>query len=137
MNTKLTIIWALLLSSVCAIAEEREPSEILTVDRSVNQPMPMEFPNDTKVYPMESDFKILNYVLMTSESGERWASVTIKNTSTGNRTLEVNHLHALFANGVRKGPEELKRLFNGSETVTLTLPFGKSKFPILSVYTRR
>ena len=58
------------------------------------------------------------------------------NQSSGRRELEAKHLVALFADGSRHNPTEFKRTFKGNETQSITLNFGESKFPILSIYTR-
>jgi len=61
--------------------------------------------------------------------------ITLTNTSSGNRMLEHNHLMALFADGKRRNPLEYKLHFEGNETQSITVSFGESKFPILSLYS--
>ncbi len=109
--------------------------EILSVDRSITRNLQLSFPNDDNIYPSKSDFEIINYVLMSSESGERWATITLKNSSSGNRSLEQQHIMALFANGERKSPKSFPLSFKGNEVQTFTVSFGESKFPVLAVYT--
>jgi hypothetical protein len=91
------------------------------------------FPNDSNVKPETSAFELVNYVLMSNESGERWAVITLRNSSSGSRVLNQKHLMALFANGRRKSPRELKFNFEAQETQSITVSFGTSKFPILSI----
>jgi len=43
---------------------------------------------------------------------------------------------ALFADGGRLAPQAFSRSLNGGETISITLSFGFSQFPILGVYTR-
>ena len=47
-------------------------NDTLSIDRSVATDMQTFFPNDKNIQPKRSDFKVLNYILMSSESGERW-----------------------------------------------------------------
>jgi hypothetical protein len=107
--------------------------EVLTVDRVVSKNVELAFPNDKNLKPKSNDFELVNYVIMSNELGERWAVLTLTNTSTGNRMLEHDHLMALFADGERKNPLELKLNFEGRETQSITVSFGESKFPILSI----
>jgi len=128
MTRFILFIWVALFS-VSLFADK----DILTVDSTVG--VQAKFPNDKNIHPGKSQFEILNYVLMSSEEGERWAVVTLKNTSTGSRIFDHSKIMALFANGVRQSPLEHKQTFEGGEEVSITLPFGRSKFPILEVFT--
>ena len=110
-------------------------NDVLSIDRSVNNDVGLYFPNDKNIQPKFSDFKILNYVLMSNETGERWAVVTLQNLSSGNRVFVDDQLLALLADGSRISPNEYKLSVKGSETVSVTISFGESKFPILAVYT--
>jgi len=114
---------------------QAEVTEILSVDRSVTRSINLSFPNDNNIKPKKGDFEIVNYVLMSNEIGERWSVITLTNLSTGNRTLEHEHLIALFADGSRASPLEYKLNFNGRETQSITVSFGEHKFPILSIYS--
>lgn len=64
-----------------------------------------------------------------------WAVLTLTNTSSGNRTLEQNNIIATFADGDKKSPLEFSLNFTGKETQSITVSFGESKFPILSINT--
>lgn len=114
------------------IAEE---AETLTVDRVISSNIALSFPNEENITPRESEFELLNYVVMSNDLGERWAVITINNLSSGRRTLESQHVMALFANGERSFPLALKLPFEGGETQSITVSFGENKFPILSINT--
>lgn len=73
---------------------------------------------------------------MSSLIGERWASVTLRNTASGNRKFDSSKLMALLANGERVHPHSYRYMFDGNQTLTLSINFGVSKFPLLEVYTR-
>ena len=126
------IISAFLLLSFLSNADE---SEALTVDRVISNNLELAFPNDRNIKPKLSDFKLVNYVVMSNEVGERWAVLTLTNSSAGSRILENEHLMALFANGKRKKPLNFKLSFKGKETQSITVSFGENKFPILSINT--
>lgn len=111
-------------------------NDVLTIENIVPHSVQLAFPNDKNIVPEVSDFKVDNIVLMSNEDGERYAVVTFTNMSSGSRTISKDHVMALLANGERIFPETLSHSFKGNESVSLTVSFGKNKFPILSVYTR-
>ncbi|WP_415918829.1 hypothetical protein [Thalassotalea crassostreae] len=130
MNKFVSLIFVMFSCSIQA-----KDSDIINVDRAINNDIELSFPNDESIKPKKSDFEVLNYVLMSNEIGERFAVITLRNLSSGNRTLEDNQLMALFADGERKVPTLLKLNFEGNEVQSITVSFGNSKFPILSVYS--
>ncbi|MFK3864585.1 hypothetical protein [Pseudoalteromonas rhizosphaerae] len=111
--------------------------EVLSVDQVALQGMPFSFENDAKVRPKNSDFSVVNSVLMSSEQGRRVAVVTIRNDASGSRILQAEHIMALFADGRRVAPISLAeniKLEDGEQR-SLTLSFGEDNFPILSIFT--
>ncbi|MBA6399839.1 hypothetical protein [Colwellia sp. BRX10-4] len=122
----------LILFSYAINAEE---TEVLSVERSVSKNINLSFANDNNIMPKKGDFEIVNYVLMSNVIGERWSVITLTNLATGNRTLDQDHLLGLFADGSRISPLEYKLNFEGKETQSITVSFGKHKFPILSIYS--
>ena len=123
---------AFILLSFSSYADE---TEALTVDRVIANNLELAFPNDKNIQPKASDFELINYVVMSNDLGERWAVITLSNTSSGSRILEHEHLIALFADGKRKSPPAFKVSFEGQETQSITVSFGENKFPILSIST--
>jgi hypothetical protein len=115
---------------------QADDTETLTVDRSVSQNIEFSFPNNKNIMPKAGDFEIRNYVLMSNEAGERWSVITLTNLSSGTRALDKEHLLALFADGSRSNPLTHNLTFKGKETKTVTVSFGESKFPILSIYSK-
>jgi hypothetical protein len=109
--------------------------DILNVDRSVSKSIQLAFSNDNNITPKKSDFEVVNYVLMSNENGERWGVLTLTNLSHGERSINQEHLLALFADGSRSAPLAFTSNFTGKETQSLTLSFGENKFPILSIYS--
>ena len=127
--------YILLFFILVSFTSQADDAEILSVDRSVTKNINLSFPNDNNIYPKEGDFEIVNYVLMSNEVGERWGVITLTNLSSGNRTLEHEHLIALLADGSRISPLEFELNFKGKETQSITVSFGENKFPILSIYS--
>jgi hypothetical protein len=126
-------IFPILILFSCVI--NAEETEVLSVERSVSKNIHLSFANDNNIMPKKGDFEIVNYVLMSNEIGERWSVITLTNLATGNRTLDQDHLLGLFADGSRISPLEYKLNFEGKETQSITVSFGKHKFPILSIYS--
>ena len=112
-----------------------QADEVLNVDRALSPNIHLSFANDDDIEPKDSDFAILNYVLMSNEVGQRYAVITLVNTSSGHRSLEQDHLIALFADGTRRAPTAEKLNFKGNEIQSITVSFGASKFPILAVFS--
>jgi len=126
------ISWILFACSFGAYANE----DVLSVDTIVSNSFDLVFPNESNIQPEQSDFKVNNFILMSNEAGERWVVVTMSNTSSGRRSLTHKHLMAIVADGQRIAPIEFIQSFKANETLTLTINFGMSKFPLLSVYSR-
>ncbi|MGB3725850.1 MAG: hypothetical protein WA981_08795 [Glaciecola sp.] len=111
-------------------------NDVLSIDRVVPKSANLAFPNTSNIQPEQSDFTVDNFVLMSNEKGERWAVVTLVNLASGSRTLTHRQLMALLANGDRVQPIEFSHSFKANEILSLTIYFGESKFPLLSVYSR-
>ena len=77
--------------------------EALSVDRVVSQNLQLAFPNDDNIQPEISDFAVLNFVLMSNDNGERWSVITLKNQSSGRRTLSQKQLITRGKHRVRRG----------------------------------
>lgn len=127
-------LWLFILCCISAVASAED--DVLMVDQTLGKEVQLTFPNERNIQPKPGDFKVVNYVPMSSESGDRWAIVTIKNTSSGSRIFESHYLLGLFADGERRAPLEYKQTLIGNETVSMTLAFGRHKFPLLNVIAR-
>lgn len=125
-----------LLSLLIVAFSGAASDDALSVDRVVPADLTLAFPNDNHQQPDLSDFTVQHFVLMSNDAGERWAVVTLANNANGNRSLSDKHLMAILANGQRITPQPFTQMFRAGETLSLTLYFGDSKFPLLSVYAR-
>lgn len=110
--------------------------DVVSIDSVVPNSFELAFPNESNIQPKQGDFEVNGFTLMSNSNGERWAVVTLKNLASGNRNLTNKHLLGLVANGERIAPIEFVQSFKADETLSLTVSFGESKFPLLSVYTR-
>jgi hypothetical protein len=133
---KLLLLTTILLASQASQLSANDRNA-LSIDRAISSDIEFNFPNDDNIYPHKSDFKVVNYVTMSNEYGQRKVTVTLQNTSTGDRIFVSDQIMALYANGHRSSPFEKKIRFKGREVQTLTLSFSTSEFPILQVYTRQ
>lgn len=124
------------LAMLCLFNTAFADDKVLMIDETLDKDTRLAFPNERDIQPRPSDFQVVNYVPMSSEDGDRWAIVTIKNTSSGSRIFESHYLIGLFANGDRREPLAHKQTLNGNETVSVTLAFGSHKFPLLHVTAR-
>ena len=107
--------------------------EPLTMDRKIPTDAQFNFANPNNLSPQRSDFKVVSAIPMSSETGERWALLTIKNLAHGNRTLNQRHLLATFADGSRIHPAEFSQAFKADETLSISVYFTDSTFPMIFV----
>lgn len=133
----LALMWLFSPIWVMWVMPAAAQDDVLMVDQSLGDDIELSFPNERNIQPRPSDFKVVNYVPMSSESGERWAIVTLKNTSSGSRIFESSYLIGLFADGERREPHPYKQTLQGNETVSVTLAFGRHKFPLLNIIGRK
>ena len=137
MFKKALLLSLLAVAASSAFASNYNENDALSIDKAITKDIDFQFPNDDNIYPDSSDFQVINYVTMSNEQGTRRVTVTLHNSSSGNRIFVSEQIMALFANGDRLSPIETKMTFKGKETQTITLNFGTHHYPILSVYTRQ
>ena len=92
--------------------------------------------NDNKIFPAYSDFELIYFAPMSDRKGNRWALVSVQNTSTGTRILTNKHILATFADGSKKFPKSIEATLSAGEFFSETIEFGNSRFPIVKVETR-
>jgi hypothetical protein len=101
-----------------------------------NTPKFENFYLDIKEYerlkPRPNDFELIEFAPMSNKRGERWAMVTVRNTAKGRRFLKREYIVATFANKHQAYPSaSLDDEIEGEESLTITIPFGTYKFPIV------
>ncbi|MEW8262424.1 MAG: hypothetical protein AB2736_08700 [Candidatus Thiodiazotropha taylori] len=126
----------LLVLAFAIQAEEIPENEVLTFDDPIPGSLYLEFPDADDLLPKKGDFKVISSLFMSNQLGERWATLTILNQSSSQRLLDRHYIVALFADGEKRHPIDIEHTFYGKEQITLTINFGKSKFPILRTEVR-
>ena len=91
------------------------------------------FKEEDKIEPAPSAFAIVNYAPMSNELGDRWALVTVRNTSSGGRFLRNKFMVARFANGTRAEARNLDDRVDGGGIYSKAVFFGYSAFPIINI----
>jgi len=108
--------------------------EVLQIENAAFKDKPV-FCEEDILDIKRNDFKLTDYELMSSESGERYALVSIKNISAGRRILREKNLVAIFSNCTSLYPQKIEQTLAGNETLTKKIYFGKNKFPIIKIIT--
>jgi hypothetical protein len=126
----------LLIFSITANADDIPENEVLTIDDPIPGSLHLEFSDADDLQPKIGDFKILSSLYMSNQLGERWATLTILNQSSSQRLLDRHYIVALFADGEKRHPLNIEHTFYGKEQITMTISFGKSKYPILRTEVR-
>lgn len=132
-SSRIIILFTLLAFNSISNAESYSQGEILTIDESIPESLNLEFSNANDLEPKVGEFKVLSSILMSNLTGERWATLTIKNQSSYQRLLDREHIIAIFANGAKRNPIQAKHKFSREEETTMIINFGESKFPILRI----
>jgi len=127
---KLLVVFAFLLQTFLSM---QVIADTLHFDETQVEGSKFRFDNEDEVKPELNDFELLNYSFLSSETGERWAVITIENTSAGRRILKNEHVVATFANGTRRKAINLDERFKPGEVITKAVSFSHHPFPIVSV----
>ncbi|WP_323774035.1 hypothetical protein [Alcanivorax sp.] len=133
----------LLAGAVCAMALgftaplHAENSAVLRFDTPLAITDNADFDRDNPLEPDSSSFVLLDASSLSSDSGERWALVSLRNDAGGQRILRDDYLVAEFANGDRRHPSNLEGSFAAGEQQRKMAFFGYHRFPILRVFTQQ
>lgn len=109
----------------------------LTFEPTPYQNTKLHCENDNDIFPANNDFDLLNYSIMSSEEGERFAFITLHNTSSGQRIFTQDQLIAILGDCSRKQPLAIEKKFAGDEIISLQVNLGLSRFPVLKLITQR
>ena len=120
-SSKIILLLVFLTFQASSYAESYSQDEILVVDESISESVNLEFADASDLEPKIGEFKIVSSVLMSNRSGERWATVTIKNLTPFQRLLDREHIVAIFANGEKRNPIEAEHKFSGEEEITMII----------------
>ena len=116
-------------------AAQADNDTVLRFDTPVQIDGDARFDRDSPLQPSASSFHIREANTLSSDSGERWALVTLENSDGGKRILQNNYLVAEFANGERRHATGLEGAFAPGEQQRKMVFFGYHRFPILRIFT--
>ena len=123
----------LLFFSVQTAALDSNPDEVIHFDSTPFKHVEMNCDNPDKVSPQKNDFELIDYALMSTEQGERFALVTIKNKTNGQRIFKQNQLMAILGNCSFVFPQKFEFTLSGNETTTRKIYFGLLRYPIVKI----
>ncbi|MFD2178443.1 hypothetical protein [Veronia pacifica] len=135
LNKVLTLLMCISAASFFSVASAADcDQEKVTMDGQLQNLAP--FPSDSWDQPLTSYFKIVTGTLMSNECGQRFALLKVKNTDSIRHVFEEGHIMAVMADQTVRYPHSFRKVMDAREEITLSVNFGKSKMPILSIYTR-
>ncbi|WP_126456949.1 hypothetical protein [Sulfuriflexus mobilis] len=93
----------------------------------------LNFRQRNRLKPSKNDFRLVEMSFLSNNIGERWAIVTIKNTSQGRRFFKDDNIIATLADGSQSRASGLDEALEGGELLTRAIYFGIHKFPIVKL----
>ncbi len=114
----------------------KEPNDAPHFDRPIAKELPIELQIEEDLNPTRSEFKIVDFAFLSSESGDRWAMVIVQNQALDSRTFTEDQLIGFFADGRHRKPIRLRERIEGSKTETIVISFGDSDTPLVQLLTR-
>ncbi len=132
MRTLLILVLTLSLFGTCAAARA-DRRDVLHFDNPLVRDSAIRCDLADQASPRKGDFKLLDYVLMSSEDGQRVAIVTIRNSAGGQRIFTDQHVVALLANCQTIHPVPFERTLDVGEEVSIQLSFGYRHYPVMKV----
>ena len=106
---------------------------ILHFDQPQGKLTHIDFRQKEVIKPVPNDFELIEAIFMSNNIGERYATVTIENTSPGQRIFRSENIVATFANGRQSNAIGLNEILKGRERLTKAIFFGSHRFPIVRV----
>ena len=83
--------------------------------------------------PKRNQFNLMDYSVMGTENGERFALITIENTSHGQRIFSNEHVVAVLGNCERVAPLEFRHKMDSGEIISREIYFGYQRYPIVQL----
>lgn len=113
------------------------PGQVLQFDRTYPGGTGLRFERGTRdLQPEIGTFSLIEFRPMSNDIGERWALVSVENSSHGERFLKNRHLVATFADGRQAYARNLNDRVGGGELLSKAVFFGHSPFPLVRVEAR-
>lgn len=113
------------------------PGQVLQFDREYPGGTELRFDRGIReIQPEIGNFSLIEFRFMSNDIGERWALVSVENSSRGERFLKNRHLVATFADGRQTYARNLNDRVGGGERLSKAVFFGHSPFPLVRVEVR-
>lgn len=88
---------------------------------------------DKHITPKRSALILENYALMAANNGERVALVTLRNSASGQRIYNQEHIVAVLGDCSRVLPNAFELRLDAHEQRSLQIYFGKQQQPVLQL----
>ncbi|TKD45647.1 hypothetical protein [Azotobacter chroococcum] len=135
--SRMFVVLMMILFSYCVFAFDIAKDKSIRFDGTPLKNADIHCDNDDDLLPERNDFELIDYSVMSNEQGERFALVTIKNKSSGQRFFDNNDLVALLGNCSRILAHEFEYKLNGGERITKQIYFGFQRYPIVKLLMDR
>ena len=89
--------------------------------------------NKFNLEPKRNQFDLVDYSVMGTENGERFALITIENTSQGQRIFSNEHVVAVLGNCKRIAPLDFRYKMDSGEVISREIYFGYQRYPIVQL----
>lgn len=135
-STRVALLGLAAVLGTGSAAAQRDTTLYFDNPRAAMEGGELHFKERERIEPERSDFRIVDYATMSNEFGERWALVTFRNSSSGDRILKDRQIVATLASGQRVYAQNLDERVGGNEMYTQAVYFGIHKFPIVRLEMR-
>lgn len=130
----ITVISILYLYPFAAVSDEPYYTDrALHFDQPQSPLNSLNFKHDNELRPSPNDFRLIEAYFLSNNIGERWAVITIENTSPGKRFLKNEFIIATFANGNQTTGFNLNETLKSNERLTKSVFFGIHQFPVVNI----
>lgn len=131
-----TALLALVLAA-SALPAQDQVREFITFDRVTIEASELFYQEDKRnlnlLYPDRSYVDLVNFRPMSSNLGNRYALVTLKNQLNSTVHLDEKQFVGILANGMRVFPRKYEGQILSAETQSIVLDFGYREMPLVKI----
>lgn len=127
------LVFLLTIVPIVAARDYQSRDDVLFFDQPPAVIQHLDFDQDDPITPQSNDFSITEIFHLSNRRGERWALITFKNDSSGQRIIKNENVVATFADGSQIFAKNLDEKFSGGEQLTRSVFFGFNRYPIIRV----
>lgn len=133
MIRQLVIVSLFFVHAIPAFSSSLDEDDVISFDASPFRNSNVFCETNGDVSPRSNEFKLLDYAVMSSKDGRRYALITIENESGGQRIFEHYHLVSTMGDCSRLTPKPIKIIVSSGEVVTFKVDFGVQQYPIVNL----